>query len=165
MRFAFLCVGTMRENTHDSDRRREPRVSPEGSIKVRLLVPGQLATGTLIDLNNAGAFVATQLVLEKGERLQLELDIPGVEETRPLQAIVARCSEEIKGKRKTIPAGLGLVFVGNTPEERQLIQQVVMSTLTLDLLGFGYEHQMKCRELAKTHPRGITAPGTGIPRP
>jgi hypothetical protein len=129
------------------------------------LVPGQLETGTLIDLNNAGAFVATKLVLEKGERLQVELDIPGVDESRPLQAIVARCSEEIKGKRKTIPAGLGLVFVGNTPEERQLIQQVVMSTLALDLLGFGYEHQMKCRELAKTHPRGVDVPTTSIPRP
>lgn len=155
----------MRQNAQDSDRRREPRVRPEGSINVRLLVPGQLETGTIIDLNNAGAFVATELVLEKGDRLHLELDIPGVDESRPLQAVVARRSDEIKGKRKTIPAGLGLVFVGNTPEERQLIQQVVMSTLALDLLGFGYEHQMKCRELAKTHPRGVDATATNIPRP
>jgi hypothetical protein len=129
------------------------------------LVPGKLETGTIIDLNNAGAFVATELVLEKGDRLQLELDIPGVDESRPLQAVVARCSEEIKGKKKTIPAGLGLVFVGNTPEERQLIQQVVMSTLALDLLGFGYDNQMKCRELAKTHPTGLETPTANIPRP
>jgi hypothetical protein len=155
----------MQKKAQDSDRRREPRVRPEGSIKVRLLVPGKLETGTIIDLNNAGAFVATELVLEKGDRLQLELDIPGVEESRPLQAVVARCSEEIKGKKKTIPAGLGLVFVGNTPEERQLIQQVVMSTLALDLLGFGYEHQMKCRELAKTHPKGLENPASNVPRP
>jgi hypothetical protein len=105
----------------------------------------------LVDLNNAGAFVATDLVLEKGEGLHIELDIPG-SETMPLQAVVARRSGEIKGKKKIIPAGLGLVFVDNTPEERKLIQKVVMSTLTLDLLNFGYDQQTRGRDDDKTQP-------------
>ena len=104
------------------DRRCEPRVQPEGQIGVRILTSGQLERGKLVDLNNVGAFVVTDLVLEKGERVHVELDIPGIDNPLPLQAIVARCSGAIQGRTKTIPAGLGLVFVGNTPEERQLIQ-------------------------------------------
>jgi hypothetical protein len=124
---------------------------------VRLLTPGRLEAGTLIDLNNVGAFVATDLVLEKGTEVHLELDIPGVDTPTPLLAIVARCSGEIQGKNKTIPAGLGLVFIGKTPEERQLIQQVVMSTLTLDLLSFGCKLQ-RIKQSSKTLPHGVKVP-------
>jgi hypothetical protein len=118
----------------------------------------------LVDLNNAGAFVATDLVMQKGDRIHVELDIPGVEEPKPLQAVVARRSEEIKGRKRTIPAGLGLVFVGNTPEEREFIQQVVMSTLTLDLLGFSYDQQTRSRNTSKTHPYGLKSqePESGV---
>jgi Tfp pilus assembly protein PilZ len=136
------------------DRRREPRVQPEGKISVRLLTAGRLEMGTLIDLNNMGAFVATDLVLDKGDKVHLELEIPGVDSPTPLLAVVARCSCEIRSKKKNIPAGLGLVFIGNTPEERQLIQQVVMSTLTLDLLSFGCKIQ-RVKESSKTHPFGV----------
>jgi hypothetical protein len=104
--------------------------------------------------------VASDLVLDKGERLHVQLDIPGVEDATLLEAVVSRRSEEIKGRRKTIPAGLGVVFVGNTLEERQLIQQVVMSILTLDRLCFGYEHQMRARALAKTNPGGTDTPNS-----
>ena len=148
----------MRRSTQESERRKHLRICPEGNIKVRLLIPGQIESGTLVDLNNAGAFVASDLVLDRGERLHVQLDIPGVEDTTPLEAVVSRRSEEIQGRTKTIPAGLGLVFVGNTLEERQLIQQVVMSTLTLDRLCFGYEHQMRARELAKMNPGGTDTP-------
>ncbi len=120
-----------------------PRVEPEGIIKANLLAPGQLESGLVVDLNNAGAFVATDMVLEKGESLSIELDIPGVETPTPLRAIVVRRSEEIRGRTRIIPAGLGVVFVGNTPEERQLIQKVVMSSLTLDLLSCGCEAQVR----------------------
>ena len=154
----------MRRTTQDSERRKHPRVCPEGNIKVRLLLRGQIETGTLVDLNNAGAFVASDLVLDKGERLHVQLDLPGVEDTIPLEAVVSRRSEEIQGRTKTIPAGLGLVFVGNTHEERQLIQQVVMSILTLDRLCFGHEHQMRVRELAKANPRGTGTSNSGALR-
>jgi hypothetical protein len=122
------------------ERREAPRITPEGIIPVRLLVPGRLETGTVFDLNNGGAFIATELVLEKGEELNIEFDVPGTD-SMPLQAVVARQSEEIKGKNKTVPAGLGIVFMSDTPEEREHIQKVVMSALTLDLLNFSYDQQ------------------------
>ncbi len=133
----------MASETEKTERRQVPRVEPEGIIKANLLAPGQLESGLVVDLNNAGAFVATDMVLEKGESLSIELDIPGVETPTPLRAIVVRRSEEIRGRTRIIPAGLGVVFVGNTPEERQLIQKVVMSSLTLDLLSCGCEAQVR----------------------
>jgi hypothetical protein len=132
-------------------------VQPEGKIPVRLLTPGRLDAGTLIDLNNVGAFVATDLDLEKGTEVHLELEIPGVDTSTPFKAVVARRSEEIQGKKETIPAGLGLVFVGNTPEERDVIQQVVMSLLTLDLLSFGCKLQ-RIKHNSKTLPLGVKVP-------
>ena len=119
------------------DRRRQPRVRTEGEIKVRILSGGKLVDGHLVDLNNAGAFVATELVLQKGEKIHLELDIPGDATTQPLQAVVARCSGEIKGHHKVIPAGIGIVFVGQDQSEKELIQKIVMMTLAVDLLGYG----------------------------
>ncbi len=120
------------------DRRRQPRVRTEGEIKVRILAGGKLVEGHLVDLNNAGAFIATDLALQKGEKkVHLELDIPGGPATPPLQAVVARCSGEIKGHHKVIPAGLGLVFVGQDQSEKELIQKIVMMTLAIDLLGYG----------------------------
>lgn len=119
------------------ERRRQPRVRTEGEIKVRILASGKLSEGHLVDLNNAGAFVATDLVLEKGEKVHLELDIPGDSKTQPLQAVVARHSAEIQGHHRKIPAGLGLVFVGQDQAEKELIQRVVMMTLAVDLLGYG----------------------------
>jgi len=136
------------------DRRRQPRVRTEGEIRVRILAPGKLSEGLLVDLNNAGAFVATDLVLEKGEKVHLELDIPGDSQTQPLQAMVARHSGEIQGHHRVIPAGLGLVFVGQDQAEKELIQRVVMMTLAIDLLGYG----ARKNPLKPDDTRGIEEP-------
>ena len=125
------------------DRRRQPRVRTEGEIRVRILTGGKLVDGHLVDLNNAGAFVATDLVLQKGEQIHLELEIPGDATTQPLQAVVARCSGEITGHHKVIPAGLGLVFVGQDQLEKELIQKIVMMTLAVDLLGYGARNSLQ----------------------
>ncbi|MFQ5789508.1 MAG: PilZ domain-containing protein [Acidobacteriota bacterium] len=125
----------MPQESTDVDRRRQPRVQLERAIRVRILRSGRPVEGYLYDLNHAGAFVATDLVLEKNSRVHLELEVPGLSEPQPVEAIVARCSREIQGRQKTIPAGLGLVFLTHTPEERELIQQVVTTTLALDMLS------------------------------
>lgn len=118
------------------DRRQQPRFQPEGLMKVRIFAPGRLQEGYLVDLNNAGAFVATDLVLEKGTRVHLELTVPGEEHPCPVQAVVAHCSREIRSPKRVIPAGLGLAFVGQSQADRQLIQQIVMTALAVDLLGY-----------------------------
>ena len=89
-----------------SERRRRHRIPVDHVIEARLLVDGLTTRGRVLDLNNAGAFVATDLVLEKNASLVVELRFPGEEKALPLKAIVARRTETIKGRRCDFPAGL-----------------------------------------------------------
>ena len=94
------------------DRRRQPRVRTEGEIKVRILASGKLSEGQLVDLNNAGAFVATDLVLEKGEKVHLELDIPGDPKTQPLPSGGSPSQCRNPGASQGDPRRFGLGFRG-----------------------------------------------------
>lgn len=112
-----------------SERRRRHRIPGDHVIEARLLVDGLTTRGRVVDLNNAGAFVATDLVLEKNASLVVELRFPGEEKSLPLKAIVARRTETIKGRRRDFPAGLGLVFMTENVMERAFIQKVVLEAL------------------------------------
>jgi len=119
------------------ERRRELRIRTQTNIRVRILHEGEEAEGTLVDLNNAGAFVATMLELPRGSHIDVEIHVPGVDQPEPLLGIVARSTPEVRGLTRVIPAGLGIAFIAETVSERNLIQQMVTTTLALDLLGYG----------------------------
>ena len=107
----------------------ERRIWEKHAMEARLVANGAETLGRVIDLNNAGAFVATDLVLETNTAVEVELQIPGENESLPLKAVVARCTEEVEGKTRVIPAGLGLVFITDTVMEREFIQKAVLETL------------------------------------
>ena len=132
------------------ERRAQPRVRLERATQVRLLAAGRRHTqwqsyslddGYLFDLNNIGAFVATDLVLEKGSRIEIEIAAPGTPFPLSLQAVVARYSQQQNWNHLVMPAGLGLQFVPYTVEEQRRITEIVMTTLALDLMDYGYENK------------------------
>jgi hypothetical protein len=124
----------MAAGMENPDRRRHPRIPVQVEMQARLLAENVDTVGRVIDLNNAGAFVATALVLPKNSKLRVELRIPGMEkESCPLEAMVARHSEEVKGRETTIPAGLGIVFLVSTAAERAFIQRAVLEALRSSL--------------------------------
>lgn len=102
-------------------------------MQARLVRDGVDTVARVIDLNNAGAFVATDLVLPKNTRLEVELRLPGTEKSLPLQAIVARHSEAVEGRSRTMPAGLGIVFLTTNVMERSFIQLAVLEALRQSL--------------------------------
>jgi hypothetical protein len=102
-------------------------------MHARLTREGVDTVGRVLDLNNAGAFVATELVLPKNTRLEVELQLQGVEKSLPLQAIVARHSEAVEGRNRTVPAGLGIVFLTTNVMERSFIQLAVLEALRSSL--------------------------------
>ena len=112
-----------------TERRRRRRIPVAHVMKARLVVEGAETRGRVIDLNNAGAFVATDLVLRTNTAVQVELQIPGEDKSLPLKAVVARQTEEVKGKTRDIPAGLGLVFLPDNVMERAFIQKAVLEAL------------------------------------
>jgi hypothetical protein len=102
-------------------------------MEVRLVCNGAEAFGRVLDLNNAGAFVATELTLEKNTRLEVHLCLPGTDNSLPIQAVVARRTEAVEGRNHTFPAGLGLVFLTTNVMERAFIQMAVLEALKMSL--------------------------------
>ncbi len=117
------------------ERRTQRRVQPSDPIPVRILSLGQMNEGTLEDINNAGAFVVTDADLKKGDRVQLEIEIPGEGETKILAATIAHRRAEIRRQEEVLPQGLGVSFVAPTQEDLDYIQQVVVRLMACDLLG------------------------------
>jgi len=134
-----------------ADRRRHPRIPVEHLMHARLIREGVDTVGRVLDLNNAGAFVATELVLPKNTKLEIELRLPGVEKSLPLQAIVARRTEAVEGRNRTVPAGLGIVFLTSNVLERSFIQLAVLAALRSSL------------ESTKAQTRGGQAAGASDP--
>jgi hypothetical protein len=95
--------------------------------------------GFLYDVTVAGAFIATNMVVDRGEKVELEFNVPGADGPQMLPAVVARCAAPTQNHKGRVPAGLGVAFKAATPQDFKLINQIVVTTLTLDLLDFGYE--------------------------
>lgn len=127
----------MDKDKNPVDRRRQPRVKPSGIIQVRLHHGDQVREGHLVDINQTGVYVATDLILERGVELELQVGIPGETDPRPVRARVARFKGEILDHRDPVPVGLGLEFLADNEDEARLIRETVNTTLALDLLGYG----------------------------
>ncbi len=99
-----------------------------------ILSPGRLGEGLLVDLSCHGAFLATDLSLEKGTQIGVDITLPGDLDPRPrtLQAVVTRHTNDAQHSQE---AGLGVEFLADTEEDRDYILKVVKATLTFDLLG------------------------------
>ena len=112
-----------------TERRRQRRIPVANVMEARLFSDGAETQGQIIDLNNAGAFIATDLTLDKNTAVEIEIQIPGEEKSLLLKAVVARRIEQVEGKTRVIPAGLGLVFMTDNVMERAFIQKAVLEVL------------------------------------
>ncbi len=137
-----------------SERRRHHRIAVKGLMEARLFVEGRESKAQVVDLNNAGAFVATDLSLEKNTPLQIELFLAGEHKSLPLKALVARCSEKVEGRRTTIPAGVGVVFRAENVMERAFIQKAVLEALkdSLETTKTHLEAERRRCDEAAHHP-------------
>lgn len=119
------------------ERRRQPRVKPSGLIQVRILNGDVIGDGHLVDINQTGAYVATDFRVERGVEITLQVGIPGQCHPKPVRARVARFKGEILDHTDPVPVGIGLEFLAATEEEEALIRETVNTTVALDLLGYG----------------------------
>jgi uncharacterized protein (TIGR02266 family) len=72
------------------------------------------------DLSTGGTFLLTDLLLEKDERLTLELKLPDEERSLKVQARVAWVRRFPKDGEA---AGMGIEFLSMNPEERALLER------------------------------------------
>jgi hypothetical protein len=115
------------------ERRKRRRFAIESRMEAILHVDGSETKGHVVDLNNIGAFIATDLVLEKDTPLDVELCVPDVEEPLRIKAVVARRADRVKGRSGDLPAGLGLMFLVDHENEERFIQNAVIVALELAL--------------------------------
>jgi uncharacterized protein (TIGR02266 family) len=74
------------------------------------------------DLSAGGAFLRSDLLLEQGERLWLELELPGRE--RPVRA-EARVAWVRRFPSSGQEGGMGIEFLGMTDEDRRAVESFV----------------------------------------
>ena len=112
------------------ERRKRRRFVVEATMEAVIHVDGSETKGYVVDLNNIGAFIATELVLEKATPLRAELCVPDVdEEALLIKAVVARRVERIEGRSGDMPAGLGVMFLADREKEETFIQNAVIVAL------------------------------------
>jgi hypothetical protein len=109
------------------------------------LVNFSVTDARLFDLNNLGAFVSTDLALEKGTTVDIEIALPGIKVPELVHAHVVRQAERFRRGDIVTPQGLGLRFLADNLREEERIRRIVMMTLTLDLLKYGYETRKTIR--------------------
>ena len=112
-----------------NERRGEPRMKTEEPVGVYVRGGAHSGLGRLVDINSKGAFIATEMVLEPGVVVTLEIDVPGSTEPETVRGVVAR-----RAMDSTV--GLGIEFLPTTVDERDHIHYVVMTILALDLLAY-----------------------------
>jgi hypothetical protein len=56
-----------------------------------------------------------------------------------MRAEVARHAQRTRNNESIVPAGLGVCFLADSKDESERIRELVKTTLTLDLLDFGYD--------------------------
>jgi hypothetical protein len=110
------------------ERRKRRRFVIESTMKAVLHVDESETIGHVVDLNNIGALIATELVLDEGTELRVELKVPDVEPLL-IKAVVARRTERVVGPSGVMPAGLGLMFLADGEKEETFIQNAVIVAL------------------------------------
>jgi uncharacterized protein (TIGR02266 family) len=99
--------------------RRHPRKPLQVEIRCRDEAGvGQLQLGSG-DLSAGGAFVRSDLLLEQGERLWLEIALPGRE--RPVKA-EARVAWVRRFPASGQEGGMGVEFLGMTEDDRRALE-------------------------------------------
>jgi len=111
------------------ERRREPRVRTDEPVHVLVRGDAHSGPGHLVDINNKGALIATEMALEPGVVVTLEIEVPGSSEPEAVRGVVAR-------QETASIVGLGIEFLPTTVEERDHIHYVVKTILALDLLAY-----------------------------
>ena len=112
-----------------NERRAEPRMETEEPVGVHVRGGAHSGVGRLVDINNQGALIATEMELEPGVVVTLEIEVPGSTEPETVRGVVARRAVD-----STV--GLGIEFLPTTVDERDHIHYVVMTILALDLLAY-----------------------------
>ena len=107
-----------RSGSDPEERRRGERVALK--IPVDYSAVDAFFTEFSANINEGGMFIETDTQAEPGTQVQLQFNLPGLDEPIAVSGIVARSSD---GKEES-PAGVGIEFLELDPEVRDTINRI-----------------------------------------
>jgi len=118
------------------DRRMEPRVKTEGTLDVVVRAGDESVDGRVVDISTRGAYIETELVLDRGIYVSLVFRLPGPRGDQEIKAQVARSSPSSDPKASPLPRGLGVMFLTNAPGQQARVERLVAALVSADLLSY-----------------------------
>jgi uncharacterized protein (TIGR02266 family) len=108
----------------DVHERKEPRYASH--IKIRFGEQrDKVLTDYTVNINTGGLFVSSSKLLPVGTVLYVEFGLPGIDRIVSCQARVAWVNEGVPPRKRDLPVGMGLGFVGITLEEMNVIRDYI----------------------------------------
>ena len=105
-----------------SEKRKIERLSPL-VIRAGFSCGEDIRHGYLTNLSEAGAFLATDELLEVGHSLTIDFVLPWGLGKHTADASVVWLTGDVESKEEGIPAGVGLSFANLTPEARESVRR------------------------------------------
>jgi uncharacterized protein (TIGR02266 family) len=102
----------------------EQRRHVRKALKVRFVGSDGELSFNGADLSEGGSFLATDLLLDQGDRLQLSFQVPGVPKPMRCAAVVAwvrRVSDRLR------PGGMGIEFSAMSDDDRRMLAEYLGS--------------------------------------
>ena len=119
---ALTTTQDIRGTAAHADKRAHERVAIE--VEVDLASEHNFYSGITSDLSEGGVFVATHVPAQIGERLAMELRLPGRTDTYRVEGIV-RWVRDLRVTCDGVPPGFGMQFTGLSPDALAAIHQFV----------------------------------------
>lgn len=146
------------------DRRMEARVKTEGTLDVLVRAGNEWAEGRVVDISTRGAYIETELFLDRGIYVTLVFRLSGPRGDQEIKAQVARSSPTSAAKGNAMPPGLGVMFLANTPGERARVERLVAALVSADLLSYD-KHSSEWMDRSDTLRGELATPSNTDTRP
>ena len=113
-------------------RAKNKRALPRIDLEVAVAAASDLGThaGDAVNISAGGVFLATAALAPVGERLRLELTLPGGDGPIALDSRVRWVRRKRVAGRRARPAGMGLQFINLTTETSSIIGSFLQTQLS-----------------------------------
>ena len=121
-----MSASTTTENRRQSTAHGEQRAHERAAIEVEVNLASEhdFYTGITSDLSEGGVFAATHVPAKLGERLAMDLRLPGCAETYRVEGIV-RWVRDLRMACDGVSPGFGMQFTALPPDAIDAIQRFV----------------------------------------
>lgn len=123
-----MAESTMALDLMDHNKRRHKRRAYE--TEVSLETGSQFFTGFSQNISSGGLFIATHELLQLGDTMRVRFRIPSIEEEFDVQAEVRWVRPPREDTPDQLP-GMGVSFIGLSPEQSAVLNQYLDSAETL----------------------------------